>query len=139
MIRVNKFNGAWVLKGDTGLMGSCVGSFLVALDAFAANWPELAGELDALRHDDLAGDEPQRASPQRQARPRPSSDGKPRLGSGARFRELYGLGKSNAEALVIVRAEFSDSKATLSDAAWNRARFRKEREALGPPAWDGLL
>jgi hypothetical protein len=52
---------------------------------------------------------------------------RPRVGSGRRFRELIQLGYSNAECVAIVRAEFPTSRATLSDAAWNRNALRTGR------------
>lgn len=130
---------SWIMSVDDVEVCRCRGmSMRQATDAFAANWPAHAEKLDAYyaAFEDLAG--PPEATPAREARSRAVSKPRGRLGSGARFRELYGLGKTNAEALVIVRGEFSDGKATLSDAAWNRARFRKEREQEAP-AWDGLL
>lgn len=45
--------------------------------------------------------------------------------SGQRFRELILMGKSNAECVQIVRAEFPNSVATNSDASWNRSQLKK--------------
>lgn len=97
-------------------------SYLSAVDAFAANWPEYMDELDVLRAEyvEFVGE------PAVQKRQRVS--GQPRekkRGSGARFRELILAGKSNEECLRTVRAEFPESKATLSDVAWNRGELRK--------------
>lgn len=120
-----------------------------ALDAFATNWSELAAELDGLRDPaEAAQEKPQRAA-------RTVSSGKARLGSGARFRALMMAGASNAEALAAVRLEFPDSKAGLSDAAWNRreltlyahntdgsrcAAYKKQRGPAGAePLVDDLL
>ncbi len=93
-------------------------SFNQALNIFAADHPELAKELDDLNADDLCGAMP--SEKRRAVRGREK-----KRGSGARFRELIMAGKTNAESLTIVRSEFPDSKATLSDAAWNRALLRK--------------
>ena len=129
----------WQLRMDDGTFGHAHGmSHSEALDAFAANWPELAGQLDELRVDDLLGGVPE----DRQVDRRPRSDVRVaprRLGSGARFRELMAAGKTNAEALAIVRSEFPESKATLSDAAWNRARLQKEMAARMSGHLDDLL
>lgn len=124
----------WQLRMDDGTFGHCHDmSHSEALDAFAANWPELARQLDALRCDDLVGDSPQTAGQSSQVARRRVSEPRVRvrrLGSGARFRELMAAGASNAEALAVVRSEFPESKATLSDAAWNRARLQKEMATL---------
>ena len=125
----------WQLRMDDGTFGHCHNmSHDEALDCFAANWPELAGQLDELRVDELAGEQPQTAGQSGQVARREHRQacvGIRKPGSGARFRELMAAGASNAEALAIVRAEFPDSKATLSDAAWNRAKLQKETAARG--------
>lgn len=95
-----------------------------AVDAFAANHFEHTAELDELL--DLIGRTPEKDRPKR-SRVASGVGGKKekKRGSGARFRELMVQGKSNEECLKIVREEFPDSKATLSDAAWNRAELKK--------------
>ena len=119
MIKILDSNGKWELEVDSERMCIAEGvSFIKALDIFAANYPEHAAELDELNPEDLMGvvvtGKVKRQGGERAKR-----------GSGARFRELIMAGKNNADALAIVRAEFPDSKATLSDAAWNRALLRK--------------
>ena len=48
-------DGNWQLRLDDGTLWHCGGmTFVEALDAFAANWPEIARQLDELRCDDLA-------------------------------------------------------------------------------------
>lgn len=144
MINVVKFNDEWHLTEDTVGIGSVKGvTYREAVDVFAANRPDLALALDELACDDLCGEagRPQRASATRHDAPRQASEpGQPKAarGSGARFRALYDLGKTNAEALAIVRQEFPQSKAGLSDAAWNRARWKKDRAALVPELHDSL-
>jgi len=110
----------WELILDEEVEPICVvehASFEEAIDVFAANMPEYSLELDELKCDDFCGttaEKKQRHNGQQRKR-----------GSGARFRELILQGKTNAECLAIVRGEFPESKATLSDAAWNRAALRK--------------
>lgn len=110
--------GDWTLEQDGDCICTCVEEWTRdrAIDTFAANYPHLSGVLDTLR------DAPRQPKARSSAIGRTSSGREVRRGSGARFRELFGEGKTNAEALKIVRAEFPDSKATLSDAAWNRGR-----------------
>lgn len=96
-----------------------------AIDAAAAARPDLAEGLDALRCDDLCG-EPAQERAERPSRTKSAAGmARRKRGSGARFRQLILAGRTNAEALAVVRAEFLESKATLSDAAWNRARLRE--------------
>lgn len=95
-----------------------------AIECFGANWPRLAQRLDEHRSDWLTG---ARASLQEARSSRPTASPRAtRPGSGLRFRELIRSGATNAEALAAVRAEFPESRATLSDAAWNRQRVRRE-------------
>lgn len=95
-----------------------------ALDAFAANWPEYAAGLDELKSDDdFVG--VQVHSREKKVR---GVAGERKRGSGARFRELILQGKGNEECVRIVRSEFPESKATLSDAAWQRAQLKKNPE-----------
>lgn len=97
-----------------------------ALDVFAANWPEYMDQLDELKCDDFVGQ-----APVDETKRKTRVFGRERKrGSGARFRELISAGKTNEECLRIVREEFPDSKATLSDAAWNRAQLRKNPSAF---------
>lgn len=98
-------------------------TFEEALEAMAANWPEYGKELDQLRCDEFIGTQklPDRRRGTRVERKR---------GSGARFRELILQGKSNEECVKIVREEFVESKATLSDAAWQRAQLRKNPDGF---------
>lgn len=129
-MRIEKTGGAWALWDDEGRrLGSARGmSFPEAVDAFAANWPGLAAGLDALRaaDEELCG-AATAVLPAGRRVGRPASQRRP--GSGLRFRELIAGGATNAEALAAVRAEFPESRATLSDAAWNRARWQKEKAA----------
>lgn len=125
--------------GDKRL-GTCVGSASQALDAFAANWPGHALALDRLR--DTLG--VPRDAPRRVVGMQKTGFGQRKQGSGARFRELIAGGASNHEALAQVREEFPNSKATLSDAAWNRARLQKEtgrvvRPVVAEGGVEGLL
>ena len=120
-MQIIKMNVAeWVLRNSRGenlcIAENC--SFEDAIDSFVANFPEFAGELDELKCDEFCGTNG--AKPKRE-----KVGGKKKRGSGARFRELIMGGKSNEECLKIVRAEFPESTATLSDAAWNRALLRK--------------
>lgn len=122
-------NDKWELRVDDVDLGTAERMpYLQAIDAFAANWPEHMAELDVLRAEyvELMG-EPA-AAEKRQRTP----GVKRQRGSGARFRELILVGKSNEECLRIVRAEFPDSKATLSDAAWNRYQLRKNPSGYAP-------
>lgn len=82
-------------------------TYVEALNAFAADRPEHAAELDELLDwHELCG------TPQKAHRTRPeSSKTRPKAGSGARFRQLIQSGSTNAEALALVRAEFPESKA----------------------------
>lgn len=105
-------------------------SYLSAIDAFCANWPEYMDQLDQLRTDyiDLVGEavaekKKRLISGMRQPRER-------KRGVGNRFVELILAGKSNVECLRIVMAEFPESKATLSDAAWQRSQLRKSNPGL---------
>lgn len=100
-------------------------SYLSAIDAFAANWPEYMVELDELRatYVDFVG-EPVVEKKRRVSSP----SGQPRekkRGSEARIRELILAGESSVECLRIVREEFPESNATLSNVAWNRSELRK--------------
>ena len=101
-----------------------------ALDAFAANWPEHAAALDDLKSVEWLCGPSQTSHARDRAARQPTAGRKP--GSGQRFRELILAGASNAEALAAVRAEFPESRATLSDAAWNR------RELKVNPKYKGL-
>jgi hypothetical protein len=99
-----------------------------ALDVFSANVPELMAELDEFKCDEFFGNEEKK----REKRERKTSVGQKKKGSGARFRELMMQGKTNEECLRIIREEFADSNATLSDAAWNRAQLRKNPAGFRP-------
>ncbi len=115
-----KINGWELIVDDLDPEPKCVvehATYEQALDAFAANYPELMDQLDEFRCDDFCGNGV-RPKVQRERREK-------KKGSGARFRELMMQGKTNQECLDIVRAEFLESKATLSDAAFNRAMLRK--------------
>ncbi len=117
------------INGDV-ILCTCDGrmSERQALNSFAANFPQYARAIDELlaKCPEDASDGAKKVPSGERARV-----GKP--GSGRRFRELIGAGKTNAEALAIVKAEFPDSRATLSDAAWNRAKLQKEMAAAGMP------
>lgn len=124
----DELTGEWIV-GNQQISGTALcGDPDAALDMFEANWPELSGRLAP--HGSLS----RLCGPQ--ARPNGSSGrkavsgvserhGAPYRGSGARFRELILQGATNAEAVAVVRAEFPTSKATVSDAAWNRAKLRE--------------
>lgn len=99
-------------------------TFEEAIDIFAANWPEHMMALDELKCADFIGVEVKKVTARRNGVER-------KRGSGARFRELILQGKSNAECVEIVRAEFPESRATISDAAWQRAQLRKNPERPG--------
>ena len=128
-VREDELTGDCEMRLDGETIGRCANtSFIEAVDAFAANWPEHASRLDELKADDVAW----LAGSERHAARRTTSSDRTvdrRPGSGKRFRELMAGGATNAEALAVVRAEFPQSKATLSDAAWNRARLQKETAA----------
>lgn len=142
MINVVKFNDEWRLTEDSSTPSESSSSvkgvtYREAIDVFAANRPDLAEALDSMNRrfveacDELTGPAgtAQKGHTTSHDAPRQASEGRRLLGSGARFRSLYDQGKSNAEALAIVRQEFPLSKAGLSDAAWNRARWKKESAA----------
>jgi len=116
-----------VLDGQDETVGMVENAtFGEALDSFAANWPEYAEAIDELKCEDFVGMEIQKKSPRR------NGTGERKRGSGARFRELILQGKTNEECVRIVREEFVDSKATLSDAAWQRAQLRKNPGGFRP-------
>ncbi len=129
-MRIIKENSWWVLVADGIGEELCRAencSFDDAVDAFVANMPELMVELDELKCEDFCGNGTNRTKYQRERLG--TSPGKKR-GSGMRFRELMMQGKTNAECLAVIRGEFPDSKATLSDAAFNRARLRKSPDGF---------
>ena len=118
----------WTLHLDSGEMGYCHNMTRnQAIDAFVANWPAVAEALGTIREPDL---EDLVGSQTASRVPRQPSGQSRKKGSGQRFRELMAAGASNAEALAVIRSEFPESKATLSDAAWNRAKLQKERASL---------
>lgn len=124
----SRITGWELILDDTDPEPACVvehAEFDEAIDAFAANRPELAMELDEFKCGEFCGTNG--ARPERARR-----EGKRKRGSGARFRELMMLGRTNEECLRIVRAEFPESVATLSDAAWNRAQLRKKPTGFRP-------
>lgn len=116
----------WVLLrgGEESCAADC--TFDESLDVFAANFPELSDQLDKnFKCDEFCGTNG--VKPRRE-----KTGGKRKRGSGARFRELMMQGRTNAECLEAVRAEFPESVATLSDAAWNRALLRKNPDGFNP-------
>lgn len=119
----------WELYENDELLGSSALGHNASLDAFACNWPEHGAWLDAQKQPETCSEPARRAK----------HAGTRKMGSGARFRELIGAGASNADALTVVRAEFPDSKATLSDAAWNRAQIEKAARDARPFEIDDLL
>lgn len=107
-------------------------SYEEALDIFAANWPQYASQIDELKCEDLIG-----AVVEKKIRQARSGGGERKRGSGARFRELILQGKANDECVKIVREEFPESRATISDAAWQRAQLRKNPEKfMSGTAWE---
>jgi hypothetical protein len=106
--------------------------YLEALDCFMANWPEHRDQLEDLRkeHVEFFGE------PVSGTRKREKAAGgmkkKKKRGSEARFRELIMMGKTNEECVRIVKEEFPESNATLSNAAWNRAQLRKNPSGFAP-------
>lgn len=114
---VENMSGDWELIADDEVVGVCERMTRdEAAECFAANWPQYADAIGAPEH-----------GRRRQAASRTVSDkltGIRKVGSGQRFRELILGGAGNAEALAKVREEFPDSKATLSDAAWNRRELK---------------
>ncbi len=119
----------WELVADGEWEPMCVVEnvdFDEAIDVFAANFPELMAQLDEFKCDEFLG------NGMKPKEKRQRSTWQKKRGSGARFRELMMQGKTNDECLKIVREEFPDSKATLSDAAWNRALLRKNPLAFRP-------
>jgi len=106
-------------------------TFEEAIDIFAANWPEFAEQLDQLKCEDFIGVQVAEKKVRR------NGTGERKRGSGARFRELILQGKTNAECVEIVRNEFPESRATISDAAWQRAQLRKNPEKfMAGTAWE---
>lgn len=126
-IQKSALTDRWLLAIDGRLSGSCKGSFSDAVYAFGANWPEIREELDQLLCEDLTGPSGKKAilRPANGSKTPPGGTERPKKGSGARFRALILAGKSNQEALAIVKKEFPQSKATLADAAWHRGKLKK--------------
>lgn len=122
-------DNSWALQNGETICVVDNTSYLEAIDCFAANHPEYWDQLEALRQDyiELIG-EPIKQRAARAVGPKREK----KRGSGARFRELIIAGKSNEDCLRIIREEFPDSKATLSDAAWNRAQIRKNPSGYSP-------
>jgi len=118
----------WELVVDGEPEPKCVAenvSFEEAVDIFAANYPELMAELDVeFKCEEFCG------NGVKSKEKRQRSVGQKKRGSGARFKQLMIEGKTNEECLRIVREEFPESVATLSDAAWNRAQLRKNPEGF---------
>lgn len=126
VLKVLKDGSAWVLRNGAGELCRAENvEFDEALDVFAADWPEHSSELDQLKCDDFCGTVAAKKT-------REKFSGQKKRGSGARFRELILQGKSNEECVKIVREEFPESTATLSDAAWQRAQLRKNPSGFLP-------
>lgn len=129
MIEIVRSNGRWELfAGDTRI-GTCVGTAHDAARAFCSNWPDLADAIESALCLDMCGDAPQAQRAARQVGSGPRLAGARRVGVGARMRELLQSGVGDADVLARARAEFPDSKATLSDVAWNKAELRKKPSA----------